>query len=80
MKNRSFFQSKFWQVISNNFMLVVFILMILVFSIVEPNFRTFKNALVIGRQVAVIAILGFGLTFCITAGEIDFSVAFSSPS
>ena len=74
MKNRSFFQSKFWQVISNNFMLVVFILMILVFSVVEPNFRTFKNALVIGRQVAVIAILGFGLTFCITAGEIDFSV------
>ena len=74
MKNRSFFQSKFWQVISNNFMLVVFILMILVFSIVEPKFRTFQNALVIGRQVAVIAILGFGLTFCITAGEIDFSV------
>ena len=74
MKKKSFFQTKFGQVINNNFMLVVFVLMILVFSIIEPKFRTFQNALVIGRQVAVIAILGFGLTFCITAGEIDFSV------
>ena len=62
------------RVINENFMLVVFILMILIFSIIEPRFRTLQNFLVIGRQVAVIAILGFGLTFCITAGEIDFSV------
>ncbi len=71
---KSFFDTKVGRVINNNFMLVVFIIMILVFSCIEPNFRTVSNFLVIGRQVAVIAILGFGLTFCITAGEIDFSV------
>lgn len=62
------------RVINENFMLVVFLLMIIAFSCIEPRFRTGQNFLVIGRQVAVIAILGFGLTFCITAGEIDFSV------
>lgn len=71
---RNILDSKAGQTISNNFMLVVFILLIIAFSIIEPKFRTWQNFLVIGRQVAVIAILGFGLTFCITAGEIDFSV------
>jgi ribose transport system permease protein len=58
----------------NWFIYMVLVLLIAVFSILNKRFLSFTNLGVIGRQSAMVAVLGFGMTFVITAGQIDLSV------
>ena len=43
-------------------------------SIANPYFLTLPNIFNVGRQIAVTAIIAFGMTFVITAAQIDLSV------
>ncbi|MDQ0219429.1 ABC transporter permease [Peribacillus cavernae] len=50
------------------------VLLILIFSYLTPHFLSFTNFMNIVRQTAMIAIVAFGMTYVIIAGEIDLSV------
>jgi ribose transport system permease protein len=56
--------------------LVYIILLVLtaLFSLMNSNFLSVENFFVIGRQTAIVGIISFGMTFVITAAEIDLSV------
>lgn len=58
----------------NWFIYIVLAVLIIIFSILNKNFLTFTNASAISRQTAMVAIIAFGMTFVITAGQIDLSV------
>jgi ribose transport system permease protein len=62
------------QKFQNGFIIVGFILVVLVFSILSPTFRTMSNILVILRQVCILAVVAYGMTFIITAAHIDLSI------
>ena len=64
------FKSKF----RNWFVYIVLIVLVLVFALLNKRFATLENFMVIGRQSAVVAVLAFGMTFVITAAEIDLSI------
>jgi ribose transport system permease protein len=44
------------------------------FAFASPQFLTLSNLLNIARQTAVVCIVGFAMTFVLTAGEIDLSI------
>ncbi|NPV53155.1 MAG: ABC transporter permease [Firmicutes bacterium] len=44
------------------------------FSVLSRYFLTVNNLFNVGRQIAVTSIIAFGMTFIITAGQIDLSV------
>lgn len=46
----------------------------LVFAVLSPNFRTAENTVLIFRQVAIIAVMGCGMSFVIIGGNFDLSV------
>jgi ribose transport system permease protein len=50
------------------------VILVVVFSYLSPYFLTFSNFMNIIRQMAMIAIVAFGMTYVIIAGEIDLSV------
>jgi len=55
--------------------LLLFLLaVILVFAILEPSFFKFTNAINVIRQVSILAIAAFGMTFAILSGGFDLSV------
>lgn len=54
--------------------LFALIFLLVMFSIVTPQFFTSNNLKNILSQVAITAIVAFGMTFVITSGEIDLSV------
>ena len=53
---------------------ILLIIMVIVFSILAPNFGTANNFVVILRQTVIVAVVTLGMTFAITAGQIDLSV------
>ncbi|MDO4273749.1 MAG: ABC transporter permease [Eubacteriales bacterium] len=55
---------------------VVFILVILivVFTILNPSFLTMKNVVNISKQIAIMAILSVGMTFVLLTGGIELSM------
>lgn len=55
---------------------VVFILVILivVFTILNPSFLTMKNVINISKQIAIMAILSVGMTFVLLTGGIELSM------
>lgn len=53
---------------------ILLIVMVIVFSILAPNFGTANNFVVILRQTVIVAVVTLGMTFAITAGQIDLSV------
>lgn len=55
-------------------LLAGFVVMCVFLSIASPYFLTFSNIFNVGRQIAVTAIIAFGMTFVITAAQIDLSV------
>jgi len=55
-------------------LLVGFIGLCVFLSLMCPYFLTVHNLFNVGRQVAVTAIIAFGMTFVITAAQIDLSV------
>lgn len=53
---------------------IAFALLVIVLAIISPAFRDPSNLINIGRQVAVLGIASFAMTFVIILGEIDLSV------
>ncbi len=49
-------------------------LIVLILSILSPNFLTLNNTLNILRQVSINALIALGMTFVILTGGIDLSV------
>jgi ribose transport system permease protein len=62
------------QQFQNSFIAVAFILVVVAFSALSPTFRTMGNYMVILRQVCILAVIAYGMTFVITAAHIDLSV------
>ncbi|MBO6674567.1 MAG: ABC transporter permease [Rhizobiales bacterium] len=60
--------------IANYGIFVAFALVVIGLMIASPAFRAPENLIAIGRQVAVLGIASFAMTFIILAGEIDLSV------
>ncbi|HEY2039897.1 MAG TPA: ABC transporter permease [Edaphobacter sp.] len=52
----------------------VLVLLIILFSILAPNFFTANNFSILSKHVAISAILAIGMTFVILTGGIDLSV------
>lgn len=50
------------------------VLLVLLLSLLSPDFLTPSNLLNVGVQAAVVAVLAFGMTFVIVSGGIDLSV------
>lgn len=55
-------------------LLLGFIFLCVFLSLASPYFFTLPNIFNVGRQIAVTAIIAFGMTFVITAAQIDLSV------
>lgn len=53
---------------------LVLVAVLIVFSVIIPNFLNGANFEIIGKHVAINAILGIGMTFVILTGGIDLSV------
>lgn len=58
----------------NWFIYIVLVLLIVLFTILNKNFFSLSNFGNIARQVAMVSIIGFGMTFLITSANIDLSV------
>jgi len=54
--------------------LVAFIILCIMFTIIEPRFGTLVNFLNLGRQISIIGILAIGMTFLIIGGNLDLSI------
>lgn len=53
---------------------IALIVLIIIFTALNPNFLTPANAVIMAKHVAINAILGIGMTFVILTGGIDLSV------
>lgn len=58
----------------NWFIYIVLMLLIITFSLLNKRFFSLTNFGVIGRQTAMVSLIAFGMTFVITAAQIDLSV------
>lgn len=63
-----------WYLIKAQGLLLGFIFLFVFLSITSPYFLTFSNIFNVARQISVTAIVAFGMTFVITAAQIDISV------
>lgn len=64
----------FIELLRKSAILFVLLLVILVFSIMAPNFRTLSNLVVILRQVSILSIVSVGMALVLISGGIDLSV------
>ena len=53
---------------------IALIAIVILFSILSPNFRTFSNLLTVLRQIAGIGIMACGMMFVMLLGNVDLSV------
>jgi ribose transport system permease protein len=75
IKNQKAISKKsFGQIIINNAALTALVILMILFTIVNERFLTTNNMINILTQVSVTAIIAFGMTFVITAAQIDLSV------
>ncbi len=61
------------QFIKGNAIWLVFIAMVIIFEVANPNFLTPRNIIAISRQIAVYGIASVGMTFVILIAGIDLS-------
>ncbi|MDE2043407.1 MAG: ABC transporter permease, partial [Alphaproteobacteria bacterium] len=54
--------------------IVALFLVIALFAAIAPNFLSVANFMIMAKHVAIVAILGIGMTFVILTGGIDLSV------
>ena len=64
----------FLNIFVSYYSVVVLVVLVAVFSALSPNFGTAENFVVILRQTVIVAVVTLGMTFAITAGQIDLSV------
>ena len=55
-------------------LIILFLIMIFVFSSISPQFRTLRNLMSMFRQISFIGIMAVGATFVMLSGGIDLSV------
>jgi ribose transport system permease protein len=67
-------KKSFSQIIINNAALFALVVLVILFTIVNKRFFTTNNIINIFTQVSITAIIAFGMTFVITAAQIDLSV------
>mgnify|MGYP001089679764 CR=1 FL=1 len=67
-------KKSFSQVIINNAALSALVVLVILFTIINKRFFTINNIINIFTQVSITAIIAFGMTFVITAAQIDLSV------
>lgn len=53
---------------------IVFVLVVVGFSVISPNFRTIDNFITILRQISMLCIMAVGMSFVLLAGGIDLTV------
>ena len=63
------------QIIKKNILIISIIVLFIFFSVACKGFLSVRNIFVILRSMSTIAIIGVGLTFVLTIGEIDLSIA-----
>lgn len=61
-------------IVYNNSLVIILILLIVVFSLVNPNYLTTSNVVVILRQASLLAMLGMAQTVVMLTGSIDLSL------
>ncbi len=54
--------------------LVALIIVLVFFSVLAPNFLSVGSVLIMAKHIAIIAVLGIGMTYVILTGGIDLSV------
>ena len=54
--------------------LIALLVVLAFFSAMAPNFMSVSNLLILAKHIAIIAILGIGMTFVVLTGGIDLSV------
>nr|HPI74794.1 ribose ABC transporter permease [bacterium] len=54
--------------------LLVLAVMIIIMTVLSPNFMTIANLFNVSRQISVMAVVAAGMTFVILSGGIDLSV------
>lgn len=59
---------------SKNAIWLVLILLVVIFTIINPSFISIENIMILLRQIAIIGIVSVGMTFVILLGDIDLSV------
>jgi len=64
----------FGKFVSQNMMLCILLVMVVVLAIFADGFLTLSNLLGILRSVAITGVIAFGMTMVIIAGEIDLSI------
>ena len=64
----------FVRFIKSQMLLVAGIVIFLIFGMIEHSFFTQSNIVNIFRQIAVIAVMGAGMTYAIIGGNFDLSV------
>lgn len=67
-------ENKLGSFVKNQAIWLVFIVLMIAFTIASPNFLTVNNLMIMLRQVAVWGIASVGMMFVILLGEIDLSV------
>ncbi|MEK3935555.1 ABC transporter permease [Sporosarcina sp. FSL W7-1349] len=74
-KLRKFSIKDYWKTYQNILgLLGVLLLLIIVFSVIAPNFLTTSNFIDVLRQMSMISIIAIGMTMVIITAEIDLSV------
>lgn len=61
-------------IVKNWAIVIAMIIVYLIFAVLSSNFRTGENAILILRQVSIIAVMGCGMSFAIIGGNFDLSV------
>lgn len=64
----------YWNIISKNGILFIFLLLCIGLSIITPGFLSWANILNVLRQSSIIGIMAIGTTFVIIGGGFDISV------
>ncbi len=53
---------------------LMFIILIIVSTMISPNFMTYRNLISVSKQISVTAVMSFGMTLLIISGQIDLSM------
>lgn len=65
---------RFWRFLFKIRVIVAFLVIILVFSLLSPNFFKLRNFLTVGMAVSILGIVAAGQTLCLLTGNFDLSV------
>ncbi|MDD2353201.1 MAG: ABC transporter permease [Atribacterota bacterium] len=73
-KNTNENLKKYWNLVSKNGILFIFLLLCILLSFITPGFLSWPNIINVLRQSSIIGIMAIGTTFVIIGGGFDISV------